>query len=119
MAANIGKNMIALKGTLITPLEMVRDGVVVISGNRIGAVGAMNRVRIPACANVIDCRGKFVSPGFIDLHVQGAGGCDVLDGTYDAINTIAKTLARNGTTAFLATTVVNTKIKKQPHGQPP
>jgi N-acetylglucosamine-6-phosphate deacetylase len=37
--------------------------------------------------------------------VQGAGGCDILDGTYAAINTIAQTLAKNGVTAFLTTTV--------------
>ncbi len=45
-----------------------------------------------------------ILPGFIDLHVHGGGGADVMSGG-DAIDTIARTHARNGTTAILATTV--------------
>ena len=97
--------MIALKGTLITPSEIIKNGVLIINGSRIGAVGRSDKVEIPVGAEIIDCKDKFIAPGFIDVHVQGAGGCDILDGTYDAINTITKTLAKNGTTSFLATTV--------------
>jgi len=98
--------MIVLKGTIITSTKIIKDGIVVIDGKRIGAVGVSDRVKIPAGAKIIDCRGKFICPGFIDVHVQGAGGCDILDGTYEAVNTISKTLAKNGVTGFLATTVV-------------
>jgi N-acetylglucosamine-6-phosphate deacetylase len=45
-----------------------------------------------------------VLPGFIDLHVHGGGGADVMDGG-DAVQTIAMTHARHGTTAMLATTM--------------
>lgn len=44
-------------------------------------------------------------PGLIDLHVHGINGCDVMDATSEALATISKTLAREGTTAFLATTM--------------
>jgi N-acetylglucosamine-6-phosphate deacetylase len=44
-------------------------------------------------------------PGFIDLHVHGANGCDVMDGTDAALHQIAHTLAIEGTTSFLATTM--------------
>jgi N-acetylglucosamine-6-phosphate deacetylase len=44
-------------------------------------------------------------PGFIDLHTHGANGADVMDATPDALATISKTLAAEGTTAFLATTM--------------
>lgn len=44
-------------------------------------------------------------PGFIDLHVHGANGSDVMDGSFDALKNIAKTLASEGTTSFLATTM--------------
>jgi len=101
--------MYALKGTLITPSETIKDGVVVIDNGKIISVGTMGHMGSgfkpdPIC-KIIDCRGKFICPGFIDVHVQGAGGCDILDSTYEAINTISKTLAKNGVTAFLATTV--------------
>ncbi|MHB1946820.1 MAG: N-acetylglucosamine-6-phosphate deacetylase [Gammaproteobacteria bacterium] len=44
-------------------------------------------------------------PGFIDLHTHGANGSDVMDATQDALINICKTLAREGTTGFLATTM--------------
>lgn len=49
--------------------------------------------------------GQVVLPGFIDQHVHGAGGADAMDGTTEAISTIAIKLASEGTTGFLATTM--------------
>lgn len=54
----------------------------------------------------IEAEGLILAPGFIDVHIQGAGGSDVLDGTIKSLQTISKTLAQLGTTSFLATTVV-------------
>jgi N-acetylglucosamine-6-phosphate deacetylase len=56
-------------------------------------------------STVIDARGRRVIPGFIDVHIQGAGGADVLDGTEDSLKKISGTCARFGVTGFLATTV--------------
>ena len=47
----------------------------------------------------------FIIPGFIDLHVHGGGGCDVMEASSIGLSTIAKTHARFGTTSFLATTM--------------
>jgi N-acetylglucosamine-6-phosphate deacetylase len=58
-----------------------------------------------SCDSVLDARGRIIAPGFIDVHIQGAGGADVLDGTVEALETLSKTCARFGTTGFLATTV--------------
>lgn len=58
--------------------------------------------------HVLDAAGHIIAPGFIDVHIQGAGGADTLDGTRDALEKIARTCARFGTTSFLATTVFNT-----------
>ncbi len=55
--------------------------------------------------HTIDAQGNLVVPGFIDVHVQGAGGADILDATPEAIATVARTIARFGVTGFLATTV--------------
>ncbi len=46
-----------------------------------------------------------VLPGFIDQHVHGAGGSDGMDGTMEDIITISKTLAEEGTTSYLVTTM--------------
>ncbi len=44
-------------------------------------------------------------PGFIDEHIHGAMGADAMDGTVEALSTIAKAVASEGTTGFLATTM--------------
>lgn len=46
-----------------------------------------------------------VLPGFIDQHIHGAGGSDGMDGTVEDIAIIAKTVAVEGTTSFLVTTM--------------
>ena len=58
---------------------------------------------------VIDAKGNYVSAGFIDLHIHGSGGADVMDATPEALETISSVLLQTGTTAFLATTMTMSK----------
>ncbi|MBC7188195.1 MAG: N-acetylglucosamine-6-phosphate deacetylase [Calditrichaeota bacterium] len=73
-----------------------------LENGRIAKMGP--RLSVPRGANILEAEGRVVAPGFIDVHIQGAGGADVLDGTKDALRTIARTLPQFGTTSFLATT---------------
>ena len=50
-----------------------------------------------------------VLPGFIDEHIHGAGGSDAMDGTVKDLKIIADTVAKEGTTTFLATTMTQSK----------
>ena len=50
-----------------------------------------------------------VLPGFIDEHIHGAGGSDAMDGTTKDLSIIAETVAKEGTTTFLATTMTQSK----------
>ena len=75
---------------------LVRDGKIA----RIGSAGT--RVKAD---EVLDAQGRVLAPGLIDVHIQGAGGADVLDATPEALETISRTCARFGVTGFLATTV--------------
>ncbi|MBD3789724.1 MAG: N-acetylglucosamine-6-phosphate deacetylase [Campylobacterales bacterium] len=61
--------------------------------------------RCPNDAEVIDANGAYVSAGFIDLHIHGSGGADVMDATPKALEMISSALVQTGTTAFLATTM--------------
>ena len=54
-------------------------------------------------------KGAIVLPGFIDQHIHGAGGSDGMDGTVEDIATIANTVAKEGTTTFLVTTMTQSK----------
>lgn len=59
---------------------------------------------------IIEGKGRYLSPGFIDIHIHGAGNHDTMEGTFDALETISKTIAEHGTTTFLPTTMtVDTK----------
>jgi len=53
----------------------------------------------------IDAEGRIISPGFIDVHIHGAGGVDTLTCTSNSIPTMRQILVRFGTTSFLPTIV--------------
>lgn len=88
-----------------TPLEEILDAAVVIEDGRIAAVGARASLVAPAGAKEISARDASILPGFVDVHVHGAGGHDVMSSTEEALTTIASTVARRGTTSIVATTV--------------
>jgi len=75
---------------------LIRDGAIERIGDTNDAIVA---------DRVLDAQGRILAPGFIDVHIQGAGGADVLDATPDALETLSQTCARFGVTGFLATTV--------------
>ena len=54
---------------------------------------------------VIDAAGKYVSAGFINLHIHGCCGFDTMDDTPEALDTIREGMAQSGVTAFLPTTM--------------
>ena len=55
--------------------------------------------------------GFYVCPGFIDEHIHGAGGCDVMDGLASSLETMARLLPQEGVVAFLATTMTESAQK--------
>lgn len=52
--------------------------------------------------------GDFVVPGFIDIHIHGSQGADVMDGDVDALDVISKSIYKHGVTSYLATTMTAT-----------
>lgn len=89
---------------VFTPQQVIEDGVVLIEGKTIRAVGRSDAVTIPPEATVMDVRPHVVAPGFIDLHVHSGKGSDFMDDTDADFVTITRFHAAGGTTALLATT---------------
>jgi N-acetylglucosamine-6-phosphate deacetylase len=89
----------------ITPAAEIPDAGILIREGVIEAVGPREGLSLPAGAQEIDATQQTAIPGFLDVHIHGAGGHDVMEGSDEALDAIARTLARHGTTSFLATTV--------------
>jgi N-acetylglucosamine-6-phosphate deacetylase len=95
----------------LTPFEEISDAVVVIHGSKITAVGQRGKVAMPRGAREIASKGKTIVPGFVDVHIHGAGGRDVMEGTPEALEIVAATVALHGTTSLVATTVTASEME--------
>jgi len=80
-------SLASLSGAQTTPIAIVHariidgsgahsttDGIVLLRGKRIEAVGAASAVRVPVDARILDAAGKTVMPGLADMHVHLTGG---------------------------------------------
>ena len=94
-------------GKIITPAKIIDGGCILVTGSVITAVSEIDIAVENAIE--IDAQGKFISPGFIDIHVHGGGGYDFMDGTETAFLKIAETHAQYGTTSMLPTTLTSGK----------
>lgn len=95
-----------IKNCNIIYLDRIEKGSILIEDGKIKEINPTNF----DSDYILDANGLYISPGFIDVHIHGAGGCDTMDGTVDALNTIAKTIVQHGTTSFTPTTMtVSTK----------
>jgi N-acetylglucosamine-6-phosphate deacetylase len=90
---------------ILTPDDEISDGVIVVEGSRIAAIGHRDEMRLPTDAVDFVATGMTVAPGFVDVHIHGAGGHDVMEGDARALDRITSTVARHGTTSIVATTV--------------
>ena len=67
-----------------------------------GLITAVTKDELPFDAE-IDAAGRYVSPGFVEIHTHGGGGADFLDGTVEAFRTAAELHARHGVTTLVPT----------------
>lgn len=94
------KEIKAIKnGQIVLENGIIWDGVVMIQDERIVAIGNKRDLDIPTGAQIIDAKGAYVGPGFIDIHVHGGGGYSTC---YDLKNA-AEFFLNHGSTSILAT----------------
>jgi N-acetylglucosamine-6-phosphate deacetylase len=60
---------------------------------------------VPPDTQEISATTQTAVPGFLDIHIHGAGGHDVMEGSDEALGAVTRTVASHGTTSILATTV--------------
>ena len=88
-----------------TPTTEINDAGILIREDVIETIGPRAGMSLPAGAQEIQAKGKTAIPGFIDIHIHGAGGHDVMEASSAALGAVTRKVAEFGTTSLLATTV--------------
>lgn len=92
-------------GRALTPTSEIPDAGILIRDGVIEEIGLRSEMRVPDGATEISAKDQTAAPGFVDVHIHGAGGHDVMEGNADALAGVTRTVARHGTTSMVATTV--------------
>lgn len=93
-----------VNGNIILPTRILHNGWIEITGSKITAVGSGNCPAASGC-EILDVRERYISPGFIDIHVHGGGGREFMCESPETIRKICAAHARYGTTSILPTTL--------------
>ncbi|MFC4454215.1 N-acetylglucosamine-6-phosphate deacetylase [Deinococcus sonorensis] len=83
---------------------LIKQGAVQVVDGRIAAI----REGAPPGGEQLDGAGQLLIPGMLDVHIHGAHGHDMMDGTATSIEVVSRACAESGCTAFLATSVSST-----------
>ena len=89
---------------IILPDAIADDQALVVTDGMIeGCIPADQASAIEAAGTVrsIDCKGQYLSPGFIDTHCHGGGGADFMDGKVEDILTAARAQIREKLTILV------------------
>lgn len=104
--AGMNKKVI-INARIVTPKEITQPSTVWIEDGRIQKVDTYAPLHISDDYKVIDANGHLLIPGMIDVHIHGANGHDMMDGTEESIVEVSRTCARTGCTSFLVTSVTS------------
>ncbi|MGP4073949.1 N-acetylglucosamine-6-phosphate deacetylase [Piscibacillus sp. B03] len=85
-----------------TEYHVIRNSSLLIEDGIIKSIGETN-----SDGQTLNGEGLNLIPGFIDGHIHGAGGADVMDDSSNAIHKIAETITKEGVTSFLPTTITS------------
>ncbi|WP_299775528.1 amidohydrolase family protein [uncultured Tateyamaria sp.] len=97
-------DIVVFKGEVLLPDRILSDGYVTCRNGRITNVGTENPF-----PDLDAIEGRYVSPGFVDIHVHGGANADYMDGDKDAVVASNRCHARHGTTTLFPTTTTGTR----------
>ncbi len=90
---------------LITPTETVEHPLVLVADGKIVEIATRAARPVPAGVHPLELGDGVMAPGFVDLHIHGSAGFDVMDDKADALPAVERLLARHGVTGYYPTTV--------------
>src|SRR5271165_3200842 len=90
---------------LLTPSDVVEYPLLLIDGGRILEMTTPAARSLPAGVATLDLGDAVIAPGYIDLHIHGGAGLDVMRESADALAPMEQLLARHGVTSYYPTTV--------------
>ncbi len=96
-----------INGKIIHNRKMLTDQILLFDEEII----SISKNTPPAGCEVIDAQGLYVSAGFVDIHIHGSGGADVMDATFEALDAISLAILPSGTTSWVATTMTMSQDK--------
>ncbi|WP_434304869.1 N-acetylglucosamine-6-phosphate deacetylase [Clostridium botulinum] len=97
-----------VNGKIIVGNEILENKVLLFE-KKIIDISDRENVCLSKNDHIIDAKGLYISPGFIDVHIHGSGGKDAMDGEIESIKVISNTIAKRGVTSFLPTTMTMAK----------
>lgn len=92
---------------LISPYDLIFGHCIIIENGKISGIPRKEDIDEGKFERIIDGDGKYLSPGFIDIHNHGNSGYDVMDGSEKALDKMANFHLKNGVTSFLATVITS------------
>ncbi len=98
--------MIALTATtLFTPKDRIEQPLLLVDAGVVLEVTSRARRQIPANCRVVDFHDGILAPGFVDIHIHGGAGHDVMEAGSDALPPVERLLASHGVSSYFPTTV--------------
>lgn len=90
---------------LLTPQGVLEHALLLVDEGRIVDIVYQSARALPTQVSLLDLGDNLIAPGYVDLHIHGSSGYDVMDDAPEALPAIERRLARHGVTSYFPTTV--------------
>ncbi|PYX49093.1 MAG: N-acetylglucosamine-6-phosphate deacetylase [Acidobacteria bacterium] len=90
---------------LYTPIEEIQNPLLIVEDGKISHVSSRTATEVPSNASTFDFGDAILAPGFIDIHMHGGAGVDLMRASSSDLPRLGKFLPKHGVTGYFATTV--------------